>query len=98
MATVGVPPWTATAPPLTRILPAASRLTVMVLSRLSPNTVSTPVLGENVAVIAMVLVLTKIWPRRGCALAVNGSSACVSVEPTLVAARKTGLKTSYGRR
>ena len=32
LATVGVPPRIATAPPLTRILPAASRLTAMVLS------------------------------------------------------------------
>ena len=31
-----------TAPPLTRILPAASRLTVMLLSRASPNTERVP--------------------------------------------------------
>ena len=41
LATVGVP-LTATAPPLTRIWPAALRLTVMLLSRLSPLTVSWP--------------------------------------------------------
>ena len=50
LATVGVPPTTAMAPPLTRILPAASRLTVMLLLRLSPNTLSVPAL--NVAVTA----------------------------------------------
>jgi hypothetical protein len=42
LATVGVPPMTGTAPPFTRIFPAASRLTTMVLSRLSPNTVRKP--------------------------------------------------------
>ena len=42
LATVGVPPVTATAPPFTRIFPAASRLTVIVLSSASPNTVSCP--------------------------------------------------------
>ena len=36
-----VPPMT-TAPPLTRMVPAASRLTVIVLSSASPNMVSTP--------------------------------------------------------
>jgi hypothetical protein len=50
LATFGEPPLTVTAPPLTRILPAASRLTVIVLSRLSPNTDSVPAL--NVAVVA----------------------------------------------
>ena len=38
LATVGVPPATVTAPPLTRIWPAALRLIVIELSRLSPNT------------------------------------------------------------
>ena len=52
LATVGVPPRTCTAPPLTRILPAASRLIVIVLSRLSPKTVSVPVPGLNGAVVA----------------------------------------------
>ena len=36
LATVGVPPWMATAPPLTRMVPAALRLTSMVLSAASP--------------------------------------------------------------
>ena len=44
LATVGVPPTTVTAPPLTRIFPAASRLTAMLLSRVSPNTLSVPAL------------------------------------------------------
>ena len=48
LATVGVPPMTETAPPLTRIVPAASRLTVMLLSRLSPLTLSTPLLNDAV--------------------------------------------------
>ena len=50
LATVGVPPATLTAPPLTRIWPAALRLIVIELSRLSPNTESVPAL--NVAVTA----------------------------------------------
>ena len=50
LATVGVPPVFATAPPLIRILPAASRLTTIELSALSPDTVSTPLL--NVALVA----------------------------------------------
>src|SRR5215213_9269938 len=52
LATVGVPPDTVIAPLLTRIAPAASRLIVMVLSRLSPDTVRTPVPGLKVAVVA----------------------------------------------
>jgi hypothetical protein len=50
LATVGVPPTTATAPLLIRILPAALRLIAMLLAALSPETVSTPLL--NVAVVA----------------------------------------------
>ena len=41
-----------TAPPLTRIVPAASRLTVIVLSRPSPKTVSLPAAEEKQAVTA----------------------------------------------
>ncbi len=52
LATVGEPPWTATAPLLTRILPAASRLIAIVLLAPSPYTVSTPLPGLNVAVVA----------------------------------------------
>src|SRR5262245_33040392 len=52
VATVGVPPATATAPPLTRMLPAALRVMAIVLSRLSPKTLNTPVLGRNEAVTA----------------------------------------------
>jgi hypothetical protein len=37
--------------------PAASRLTKIVLSRLSPNTDSKPALGEKLALIAMVVIL-----------------------------------------
>ena len=50
LATVGEAPTTATAPPLTRIVPTASRLTSMLLAALSPKTVSTPLV--NVAVVA----------------------------------------------
>ena len=50
LATVGVPPVMATAPPLTRMFPAALRLIVIVLSSESPMTVSVEPL--NVAVIA----------------------------------------------
>jgi hypothetical protein len=52
LATVGVPPMTATAPPLTRMFPAALRLTTIELSSASPLTVSWPELGLNVAVVA----------------------------------------------
>ena len=52
LATVGVPPRIATAPPLTRIVPAASRLTVMVLSMASPMMLSMPAAGMKVAVTA----------------------------------------------
>ena len=52
LATVGVPPRTGTAPPLTRISPAALRLIWMLLSRLSPSTLSTPLDAENCAVTA----------------------------------------------
>ena len=48
LATVGVPPATATAPPLTRIWPAALRLTVIELSRLSPLTDRVPALNDAV--------------------------------------------------
>ena len=47
LATVGVPPEIATAPPLTRMVPAALRLTVMVLSRQSPKTVRVPAEAEG---------------------------------------------------
>ena len=49
-----MPPVTVTAPPFTRILPAALRLIVIVLLRLSPFTLSTPPL--NVAVVAALAV------------------------------------------
>src|SRR5882724_11146173 len=52
-ATVGWPPATGTAPPFTRIVPAASRLAVTELSLLSPNTLSTPAFARKEAVIAM---------------------------------------------
>src|SRR5262249_54124349 len=48
--TVGVPPRMGIVPPFKRMLPAASRLTVMVLSRASPKTVRAWVFGENRAV------------------------------------------------
>src|SRR5687768_7265753 len=54
LATVGVPPSTATAPPLIRIVPAALRLKVTVLPRPSPKTDRRPTPGRKVAVIAMV--------------------------------------------
>src|SRR5262249_14109800 len=52
LATVGVPPRTATAPLLTRILPAASRLIVIVLSAASPKTERVPPPGVKNAVTA----------------------------------------------
>src|SRR5262245_42259705 len=52
LATVALPPATLTAPPLTRRLPAVSRLTVMWLAKLSPATVRMPVPGANAAVTA----------------------------------------------
>jgi hypothetical protein len=47
-----MPPWTRTAPPLTRSVPAASRLTVMVLSWLSPRMVRLLAPGTKVVVTA----------------------------------------------
>jgi hypothetical protein len=55
LATVAAPPSMATAPPFTRMFPAALRLVTMVLSTLSPVSVSKPVLGEKVALIAIVV-------------------------------------------
>ena len=59
LATVGWPPWTATAPPLTRMLPAALRLVVIVLSRSSPVVVSTSVPASKLLEIAIGVVLSK---------------------------------------
>ena len=73
LATVGVPPTTATAPPLTRIVPAALREIVIELSALSPRTVSTPVLGVNVAVVAA-LAVAAVAASRPAASAVPASS------------------------
>jgi hypothetical protein len=57
LATVAVPPLTATAPPFTRIVPAALRLNVIVLLRLSPNVDRICEVGEKVAVMAIVVPL-----------------------------------------
>ena len=65
LATVGVPPTTAIAPPLTRILPAASREIVIELSAPSPKTLSTPVLGVNVAVVAAFAVAAVAGEQAG---------------------------------
>src|SRR5262245_28531272 len=65
LAIVAVPPTMATAPPLIRILPAALRLTVIVLSRLSAITVSTPLAGAKDAVTAIVLFLFELPHKRG---------------------------------
>jgi hypothetical protein len=48
LVTVAVPPWMGTAPALMRMLPVASRLVVIVLSRLSPVVVSAPLPGLKV--------------------------------------------------
>ena len=60
LATVGVPPTTVTAPPLIRMRPAASRLALMLLPTLSPNTDSTRAPGRKLAVIAIVKILSKV--------------------------------------
>ena len=60
LATVGVPPRTGTAPPLTRMVPAALRLVVIVLSRSSPNSVSMPAAWMKLAVIAIFVILSKV--------------------------------------
>lgn len=52
LATVGVPPRTVTAPPFTRMLPAALRLIVIVLGSASPKTVNWPDDGLKLAVTA----------------------------------------------
>jgi hypothetical protein len=49
-----------TPPPLTRSVSVASRLTLIELPRLSPNTESKPAPEEKLAMIAMVVVLSKI--------------------------------------
>src|SRR5215475_9606915 len=59
----------ATAPLFTRIVPAASRETTMVLSRSSPATVSTPVAAEKVAVTD-----SKMRSSSGCSRVVVGSA------------------------
>src|SRR5215831_10443156 len=46
----------------------------MVSSRLSPNTDSKPAVGEKLALIAMVVVLSKIWPHANARSAANGGS------------------------
>src|SRR4051794_28960301 len=57
------------APPLMKGVPAASRLTVTVWLRLSRNTDTKSGAGERSAMIAMVVVLSKIRPQRRCASA-----------------------------
>ena len=52
LATVDGPPLILTAPPLTRRLPAALRLTMILLLLSPPRTVRVAVVGSNVAVIA----------------------------------------------
>ena len=54
LATVGVPPTTGTAPPLTRIVPAASRLNVMLLPLSSPSASSRLAARRKLAEIAIV--------------------------------------------
>ncbi len=88
LATVGWPPWTATAPPLIRIRPAASRLTLMRSSKLSPNTDSRPALGEKLALIAIG------WSFRGVA---RRGDECRQVAHWIGPNRKTGLKPHCGR-
>jgi hypothetical protein len=63
-AMVGVPPTIGTAPPLMRMLPAASRPTVIVLSRLSPVAVNRPVAGSNLLETAISFVLSNIQGER----------------------------------
>src|SRR5215210_6664935 len=53
LATVGTPPVIATAPPLTRIFPAAFREILIKLPRLSPNTVSRPAPALKLEIIAI---------------------------------------------
>src|SRR5215475_8464386 len=66
LVTVAGPFWMATAPLLMRIVPAASRITVMVLSIPSPIVDRVPAPGIKVAVIAIVLL-----PSRGYGLSAN---------------------------
>src|SRR4051794_41829759 len=83
LPTAAAPPATVTAPPLTRSLPAASRLTVMLLLRLSPNTLSVPLL--NVAVTA--------------ALALMAVPAGAATPRTaLVISRRARRRRAWGRR
>ena len=54
LATVGIPPWMATAPPLTRMVPAALRLTSMVLLAAAPMIISVCAAGIKDAVTASI--------------------------------------------
>src|SRR5262249_4546736 len=66
-----------TAPPFTRILPAASRLTTIELSEASPDTVSTPLL--NVAVVAAL---------AGAAIAASAPAAAIPASRPRVPRRR----------
>ena len=83
-ATVGLPPATAIAPPLTRMPPAALRLTVIALAALSPFTLSTPAL--KVAVVAAL---------AGAVVAAARPAASTVPASSRRAARPPGLRPAF---
>jgi hypothetical protein len=62
-----------TAPPLTRRLPAASRLAVIVLPALSPKAVSMPVAVLKLPEMAIVVVLSKLCAEVRQCVEVEGA-------------------------
>ena len=90
LATDGVPPSTGTAPPLTRIWPAALRLIATLLSRLSPNTVSTPAEAAKVAVTAWVVT------SPATAVAAIGATAAWLLRSVVALSSKAGASSTAG--
>src|SRR5687768_12516566 len=84
LATVAVPPLMATAPPFTRIVPAALRANVMVLLRLSPNVVRSCAVGLKVAVTAIVVFLSVAAPAQPWIGAAVGRAGLVPANATAV--------------
>jgi hypothetical protein len=71
LATVDGPPATGTAPPFTRMFPAASRLTAIALLKLSPVTVSTPEAKPAVVAALAGTAVTAVMPMASTTPASN---------------------------
>src|SRR5262249_58358547 len=100
---VGVPPGVATALLLILIAPAASRIPAMVLSRLSPSGVRVPAPGRKVAVIAIVVLPSRVVAaaRKHCGRGVpkrDRFPAAAAVRGGFVGASPaTSLQAAWGR-